>query len=169
MFFLPLAKLDTASERIRELELKVIYLEMELQQLKIDVQQPLVYQYCVTDDDYRYYTRFSSKEVFTVFWESIKPSAERLIYWTKAQRTANDDPSPCRKLPLIDEFFLFLCRIAAGLQEKTLASIFKVSTSTVSRAILTWTSYLFLVLGSLPIWMTREQFWSTMPDKVTLY
>ncbi|XP_074548005.1 uncharacterized protein LOC141806397 isoform X2 [Halichoeres trimaculatus] len=54
--------LDRASKRIRELELNVIFLETELEQMKVDVQQPLVYQYCVTDDDFRFYTRFISKE-----------------------------------------------------------------------------------------------------------
>lgn len=62
-------------------------------------------------------------------------------------------------------FFLYCCRVAAGLKEKVLADIFKVSVSTVSRIIITWASYLYLVLGSLPIWMSREQVNSTMPDK----
>ncbi|RXN07815.1 zinc finger protein 502-like isoform X2 [Labeo rohita] len=56
----------------------------------------------------------------------------------------------------------------AGLLEKTLSSIFEVSLSTVSRIILTWTSYLYQVLGSLPLWMTREQVQATMPDKFKL-
>ncbi|XP_045072191.1 sodium- and chloride-dependent GABA transporter 3-like [Coregonus clupeaformis] len=56
-----------------------------------------------------------------------------------------------------------------GLQEKTLSTIFEVSLSTVSRIILTWTSYLYQVLGSLPVWMTREQVQATMPDKFKLY
>ncbi|CAM4284571.1 unnamed protein product [Leuciscus chuanchicus] len=64
---------------------------------------------------------------------------------------------------------MFLCRVAAGLQEKTLSSIFEVSLSTVSRIILTWTSYLYQVPGSLPLWMTREQVQATMPDKFKLY
>ncbi|KAG1956966.1 hypothetical protein F2P79_008413 [Pimephales promelas] len=51
------------------------------------------------------------------------------------------------------------------LKEKVLADIFKVSVSTVSRIIITWASYLYLVLGSLPIWMSREQVKATMPEK----
>ncbi|XP_077065770.1 uncharacterized protein LOC143718629 [Siphateles boraxobius] len=142
---------------------------MEIQQLTVKKQQPLIFKFCITDEDFRYYTRFSSKKVFTVFWESVYPSASRLVYWSKAQRTAEDTPSPQRKLPLIDEFFMFLCRVAAGLQEKTLSSIFEVSLSTVSRTILTWTSYLYQVLGSLPLWMTREQVQATMPDEFKRY
>ncbi|KAI2650564.1 DNA transposase THAP9 [Labeo rohita] len=162
-------KLDAATRRIQELELQVLSLEREIQQLTVKQQQPLIFKFCVTDEDFRYYTRFSSKEVFTVFWESVYPSASRLLYWSKAQRTAQETPSPQRKLPLIDELFMFLCRVAAGLLEKTLSSIFEVSLSTVSRIILTWTSYLYQVLGSLPLWMTREQVQATMPDKFKLY
>ncbi|XP_065096727.1 uncharacterized protein [Paramisgurnus dabryanus] len=161
-------KLDGAAQRIQELELQVLSLELEIQQLTVKKQQPLIFKFCVTDEDFRYYTRFSSKEVFTVFWESVYPSASRLLYWSKAQRTAQETPSPQRKLQL-DELFMFLCRVAAGLQEKTLSSIFEVSLSTVSRIILTWTSYLYQVLGSLPLWMTREQVQATMPDKFKLY
>ncbi|KAK6297024.1 hypothetical protein J4Q44_G00331660 [Coregonus suidteri] len=162
-------KLDSATQRIRELELQVLSLEIEIQHLTVKKQHPLLFNFCVTDEDYRYYTRFSSKEVFTVFWDSVYPSASRLVYWSKAQQTAHVTPSPHRKLPLIDELFMFLCRVAAGLQEKTLSTIFEVSLSTVSRIILTWTSYLYQVLGSLPVWMTREQVQATMPDKFKLY
>ena len=198
-FFLSQAKLDAVAERVRELELKVLSQEVELerrvrervQQLELKVfslekelehmsvkehmrvKEPLIYRFCVTDDDFKFYTRFISKDVFTVFWESIKPSASKLIYWKKAQQTAQDqDQTSCssqRKLPLIDEFFMFLCRIAAGLHEKTLSSIFEVSLTTVSRTILTWTSYLFLVLGSLPLWMSSEQIQATMPEKFKAY
>ncbi|XP_077946752.1 uncharacterized protein LOC144388777 [Gasterosteus aculeatus] len=156
--------------RIQELEFQVVSLELEIQQLTVkQQQQPLIFKFCVTDEDFRYYTKFSSKEVFTVFWESVYPSASGLLYWSKAQQTAQETPSPQRKLPLIDELFMFLCRVAAGLQEKTLSTIFEVSLSTVSRIILTWTSYLYQVLGSLPLWMTREQVQATMPDKFKLY
>ncbi|KAK0148992.1 DNA transposase THAP9 [Merluccius polli] len=162
-------KLDRATWTIQQLEVQVITLQHEIQQLTLKNRQPLIFKFCVTDEDYRYYTRFSSKEVFTVFWESVYPSASRLVYWSNAQRAAEVMPSPQRKLELIDELFMFLCRIAAGLQERTLSSLFEVSVSTVSRVILTWTSYLYQVLCSLPSWMTREQVQATMPDKFRLY
>ncbi len=104
-----------------------------------------------------------------MFWESVYPSASRLAYWSEAQRTGQKTHRPPRELPLIDEFFMFLCHVAAGLQGNTLSSIFEVSLSTVSRTILTWTRYLYQVLGSLPLWMTRERVQATMPDKFKLY
>ncbi len=46
-----------------------------------------------------------------------------------------------------------------------LADIFKVSLSTVSRIIITWANYLYLILGSLLIWMSRQDVNSTTPEK----
>ncbi len=47
-----------------------------------------------------------------------------------------------------------------------LADIFKFSLSTVSHIIIMWANYLYLILGSLPIWMSRQEVNSTMPEKL---
>ncbi|KAJ8012522.1 hypothetical protein DPEC_G00043700 [Dallia pectoralis] len=53
-----------------------------------------------------------------------------LVYWSKAQKKGKisepTSPSPMRRLQLI-EFFLYCCRVAAGLKEKVLADIFQYS------------------------------------------
>ncbi len=71
-----------------------------------------------------------------------------------------------RSLPLIDEFLLYCCHVSAGLKKKMLADIFKFSLSTVSHIIIMWANYLYLILGSLPIWMSRQEVNSTMPEKL---
>ncbi|CAM4642494.1 unnamed protein product [Leuciscus chuanchicus] len=96
-----------------------------------------------------------------------------VVYWSKAQKKGQTfeplSPSPTRRLQLVDEFFLFCCRVAAGLQEKVLADMFQVSVSTVSRVVITWANYLYLLLGSLPIWMSKQQVKNTMPSKFVQY
>ena len=62
-----------------------------------------------------------------------------------------------------DQLFLFLCKIKLGLFEQDLAERFQISISTVSRTLVTWTNYLYFLLGSLPIWPSREQVNKTMP------
>ncbi|XP_051951555.1 uncharacterized protein LOC127621840 [Xyrauchen texanus] len=161
---------DAAAARIQDLEAEVRKLESEVMQLRMGHSLSQFQRFCASDEDIRFYTRFPSEEVFQAFWKAIEPSASLLVYWSnalkKGQATAAEaSHSHHRSLPLIDEFFLYCCRVAAGLKEKVLADIFKVSVSTVSRIIITWASYLYLVLGSLPIWMSREQVISTMPDK----
>lgn len=126
----------------------------------------------MSDHTIRYYTRFPSQEVFQVFWESVCPSATNLMYCTKAQRMgreASPTPSPARKIQLIDELFMYCCRVAAGLRERVIADIFGVSMATVSRTVITWANYLYFVLGSVPIWMSREQISSSMPEKYSSF
>ncbi|XP_034555423.1 uncharacterized protein si:cabz01071907.1 [Notolabrus celidotus] len=153
---------DSSTQRTTDLKL-------QLQSPNIDLQQqPLIFKFCSTDADCRYYTRFSSMQVFTVFWESVYPSASRLVKCSEALQAAHGTPSPQPELPLIDELFMFLCRVAAGIQERTLSSIFDVSVSSVRHIIVSWTRYLYLILGSLPVWMTREQVQATMPERLKL-
>ncbi len=78
-------------------------------------------------------------------------------------------PSPARKIQLIDKLFIYCCRVAAGLREQVIADIFGVSVSTVSRTIITWANYLFFVWGLVPIWMSRQQIGSSMPENYRLF
>ena len=41
-----------------------------------------------------------------------------------------EKPSPNRRLPLVDELFLYCCRVAIGMKEKVIADIFGISTTT---------------------------------------
>lgn len=69
----------------------------------------------------------------------------------------------------MDELFLYCYSVAVGLKEKFLADIFGISTTTVSRVIITWAKYLYLVLGFVPTWMSREQVQATMLAMFTQY
>ncbi|XP_048022895.1 uncharacterized protein LOC125253136 [Megalobrama amblycephala] len=160
----PPGALDEALEYIAELETRL---------KRISLETPTTFsRFCVSDHTIRYYTRFPSQEVFQIFWESVCPSATNLVYWTKAQRMgqeASPTPSPARKVQLIDELFMYCCRVSNGLRERVIADIFSVSMATVSRTIITWANYLYFVLGSVPIWMSREQISSSMPEKFRLF
>lgn len=148
-------RLDAAAERIRQLEAKV---------QALSVTHIYINRFCLSDDNFRFYTRFPSERVFRIFWESIEPSPSNLVYWSKAQRQgveAVPGAGSNRKLQLIDEFLLYCCCVPAD--------IFNVSTSTVSRVIITWANFLYLILGSLPVWMSKEQVRATMPAKFHKY
>ena len=47
--------------------------------------------------------------------------------------------------------------------KSNLAERFQISIFTVSRTLVTWINYLYFLLGSLPIWPSREQANKTMP------
>ena len=63
----------------------------------------------------------------------------------------------------VDEFFLFLMYLALGSTEVDLADRFGIHPSTVSRIITTWTYYLYFLLGSLRIWMSKEEVQAVLP------
>ncbi|XP_005172048.2 uncharacterized protein [Danio rerio] len=159
----PPGALDEALEKIKELEELVA---------SLTISRALLDRWCVSDEDFKYFTRFPNKNIFFVFWRSVEPSASNIEYWSKAEKIGNSTaekevviPSPKRKMQLIDEFFMFCLCVAVGLKERVLAEIFQVSTSTVNRIVITWSNYLSFVLGSIQIWMTKEQVRWTMPVK----
>jgi len=54
--------------------------------------------------------------------------------------------------------------VRLGLFERDLAHIFDVSVSTVSDLVVTWANYLIMLLGSLPVWPSKEKIKEHLPD-----
>lgn len=71
---------------------------------------------------------------------------------------------------LIDELFMFLCRLQCGLLAQDLAVRFNCNLLTVSRKIITWANFLYFVLGSINIWPSKQQINEKMPQSfMSLY
>jgi hypothetical protein len=71
-----------------------------------------------------------------------------------------------RVLSVGDELFLTLTRLHAGLLEEDLADRFNISTATVSRILLAWINLLYILLGSINIWPSRNCISKYMPDSM---
>ena len=111
-----------------------------------------------------FYTGFSSYLMFMAFFNNIKPTAQNMqSAYYKSSDTFNLSGRK-RGMLLIDELFMFLCRLKAGLLEQDLSVRFNCSVSTISRKIITWTNFLYFVLGSIPIWLPRETIQKLMPE-----
>ena len=54
-------------------------------------------------------------------------------------------PGPQRTLSVENEFFLVLCRFKVGLLEEDLATRFGISKSLVSKIVITWTKFIYLI------------------------
>ena len=59
---------------------------------------------------------------------------------------------------------MFLIRVQLGLFERDLAHIFDVSVSTVYDVVVTWANYLYILVGSLPVWPSKEKIKEHLPD-----
>ena len=64
----------------------------------------------------------------------------------------------------MDKFFLTLCRPRQGFAELHLAQFFNIYQPTVSRIFISWINFLYLKLGHINIWPSRELVNETMPD-----
>ena len=64
-----------------------------------------------------------------------------------------------------NEFFLTLCRLRCGLMELDLAYRFHISQPTVSRIFKAWLNLLYYKLREIPIWPSRTQVDSLMPNQ----
>ena len=133
------------------------------------------------DDDIFFYTGFQSYRALMAFWNFIKPCSESLMTWNAArdkvkESSANNaNPFPFlqgqekqrnrkREIEPIDQLWLFLTRVRLGLFERDLAHRFGVAVSTVSDVFITWANYLYIMLGSLPVWPSRDKIKQHIPD-----
>ncbi|XP_054912090.1 uncharacterized protein LOC129376503 [Poeciliopsis prolifica] len=118
-----------------------------------------------SDDDIRFYTRFATYRLFLMFWRIIEPSVHRIrTSGTRSSEAAAAGSTHTRdSLQPIDELLLFQMHLAAGLKERDLANRFQIHPSTASRIICWWADYLYLVLGSLCVWMDADDIRAQLP------
>ncbi|XP_060595514.1 uncharacterized protein LOC132749672 [Ruditapes philippinarum] len=114
----------------------------------------------------QFFTGFSSREVFDTVFELVNPGEKGkdiVMYAKKHTEDEENRVKRSKKLTPANQFLLFLCRVRVGLFEFDLAKRFNVSLGTVSVIIISWANFLYLRLGSMNIWPSREQVDKTMP------
>jgi hypothetical protein len=156
------------SDRIQMLENKLKEKDAEIEKLqqKLQIEKFGIERFSRDNSLILFYTGFVSFAMFTAFFEYVKPAANSMTsYYYKASE--NKHPNMIgkqRNMLLIDELFMFLCRLKCGLMEQDLGVRFQCHISTVSRKIITWTNLLYFALGCINIWPSREQILRKMPD-----
>ena len=110
-----------------------------------------------------FYTGFARYmyQMFRAFYECIEPTAKNIqsMYYQASEIISLSVRKRC--MLLIDELFLFLCRLRAGLLGQDLTVMFNCSVPTISRKIVTWA---YFTVGRMPIWLSRETIDRYMPD-----
>ncbi|XP_048086570.1 uncharacterized protein LOC125285982 [Alosa alosa] len=164
----PMALDMTATENL-QLKEQIRLMSIEMGELKIQATFGL-HRFAGSDDDIRFYTRFAGYRHLMIFWSLIEPSVPLMIRTSRAKAVERKKETisvvrPAHtSLQTIDEFFLFLMYLVASLKERDLANrFFLVHQSTVSRIISTWTNYLYTILGSVGIWMEKEDVQANLP------
>ena len=135
--------------------------------------QLLLSKFCMercknNDDDIFFYTGFPNYNTLMAFWEYVKPCAESLISWNFALSKSEENSTatfPClhevekerERSRDIDPIWMYLTRIRLGLLERDLAHRYGVSVATVCDILVTWVNYLYIMLGSVPIWVSKDK------------
>ena len=118
---------------------------------------------------FKFYCGFDSYEMFKVMLEYLQPAASSLIYWgsnTNVDNTIDDNNikrGRSRKLSPEEEFFMVLVRLRCAFPVEDLGIRFEMSTSNVSRIMITWIDFLHSQFRTLPIWASKETVKNTMP------
>ena len=131
------------------------------------------------DEDVAFYTGFPSRDAFSSILEFLNPgtNCENIRSREKNDTEVPDDfyedefepqvnvKARQRKIKPEDQFFLVMCRLRRGFSVQHLAHLYGVSQSTISRIFIPWINFLYLKLGQICIWPSREVVSSTMPSE----
>jgi hypothetical protein len=154
-------QLEAAQEQIVDLEEKLVAMEKRLFSLERFTSDPHLINF---------YTGFKDYKTLKSLFIALQPNAETMIRWTQMQRHSSNidnirlNAIRNEALPLIDQFFMFLCRVRQGFPEQDLSVRFNISQSSVSRILITWSNYLYSMLGSLRLWPSRSVVDRNMPQ-----
>ncbi|XP_052464697.1 uncharacterized protein LOC128021486 [Carassius gibelio] len=152
-----------------ELKRKLEDLQYQLETVQLQSRFGL-HRIAGSDDNIRFYTRFASYKHFLAFWKLVEPAAKsRMVRITRA-RAASDSfdeltQTKTTKLAPIDELLLFLMHLSVGLPLRDLAERFGVHRTTASRIIVTWTHFLYNLLGSIRLWIPKEVVRALLPPE----
>ncbi|XP_050928033.1 uncharacterized protein LOC108900981 [Lates calcarifer] len=152
--------------------LKEVVLKLRKRVEKLAVKQRFgIHRFAGSDRDIRLFTRFASYDHLMRFWALIEPSLPLMVSVTNAQRGAFTEPSTTatHSLQPIDEMFLFLNYLALGSEQQDLAERYGIQQSAVRQIITMWSNFLYIVLGSVKIWISEEKIMEHLPAEFKDY
>lgn len=177
-------KLKQSEDEINNLRRENTELNEKLAECERQQQEISSRLFCVdrftTDGDISFYTGLSSYATFMAIFQFLNPGddCENIrprssvtdvpedFYDSDSDDEGNFQPTKRgrpRKLKPLDEFFIVLCRLRRGFSEKHLAHLYGVAQSTISRIFIPWINYMYLKLGQICIWPSKEVVQATMP------
>lgn len=160
----PMQTEDDQHAQLQEL-LKLKTEECEKLKKQLEIERFGINRFSNDNSIINFYTGFNTYMSFITFFNCIKPAAQNMqSAYYKSSETINLTGRK-RSMLLIDELFMFLCRLRAGLLEQDLSVRFNCSKATISRKIITWANFLYIVLGSIPLWLPKCEIQRLMPEE----
>ncbi|XP_023685266.2 uncharacterized protein [Paramormyrops kingsleyae] len=153
---------DLVLEENASLREEVRLLRQQIESLTL-TQRFGIHRFAASDKDIRFFTRFASYDLLMRFWALIEPSLPSMVSVRQAQRGTLTESTTAHSLQPINELFLFLNYLALGSKQQDLADRYRIHQSTVSRIIMSWSNFLYTVLGSVRIRIPQEQIRKNLP------
>ena len=114
-----------------------------------------------------YYTGLPNSDLFDALWSFLSVTEDGIVSVggkTAENRKRSRGGGRKSGLPLKDQLFFALVRLRLGLDEEMIADLVRLTQPTISRMTAKWISFLYLKLGSLPLWPTSEQAKASLPE-----
>lgn len=174
---LVLTEVATKQEQIHILEHEILELQNKCKEFEVKVEnlERQIFKldkFMTNKDTAQFYTGFENWDAFMVVFRYLNPGekGQNIRYWNSSNTNfSSSDPSvdkggKPRALRPLDEYFLTMCRLRQGFHEEHLAHLFGISLSTVSRVFISWINFMFLKLGGINLWLSRQAINNTMPE-----
>lgn len=162
-----IVKNEELEKMVLKLKQQIVDLEEKYEQLE---EQLFLFKNISSNDSLiSFYTGLPNYQTMMGLYNYLDPGArgENINYWLSGKDVAGTakptKQGRPRSLKPVDEFFLTLCRLRQGFAELHLAHLFNVSQPTVSRIFISWIDYMYLKLGHINIWPSKNLVIETMP------
>ena len=161
---------------IQKLTMEFEHKEKQLQEEKSRLQQVIndnkfsIDRFKHNQAQFKFYTEFDSYDLFRSVLDFLEPAASSLIYCDSTANIENKSKPSClkrgpqRRLTAEEEFFLLLVRLRNAFPIQDLSIRFGISTSHVSRILITWIDFLHAQFRKLPIWASKQTVQQTIPQ-----
>ncbi|XP_064461594.1 uncharacterized protein LOC135371475 [Ornithodoros turicata] len=123
-------------------------------------------QFKENDEDIQFYTGLPSYNHFLSLLEFLDPGENgKNVRRNEAASSLPNSEQAGRpqKVSVENRLFLVLVKLRLGVFHRHLWHLFGVSVSTVSRIFSTWVDFIYLQLGQLPLWLSRQAVDESMP------
>ena len=170
-------KVKLLEKEVEDLQKKVAELEKSLKEseererklsMKLNsIELPIIEQVLSDNDTCNHYTGFPSiPRMRTLFdFMDAGENGENVILYQNQGKKETGVGRP-RSLSAFQSFLLTLLRLRRGYDIMHLSFLFKVNDTTVSNTIITWINYIYVKLGSIPIWPTMQHVARRMPESM---
>ena len=160
---------DEVNTNKLKIEIDTLKTEIEMVRNELHNNKFTIDRFKVNNEMFKFYTGFPNYQLFTALLNYLKPAADHLNYWGNTiqgndavMKRVEKRRSP-RTLSVEEELFLVLVRLRGNYPLEDLAVRYNMSTSNISRILITWYDFLHTQFRQIPIWGTRETINKTMP------